>query len=144
MRVILALIAFTMLFGCIDGGKKPSYLYVVKNETDHLLQIELFESGAIQKTFSSLGKGNIIEAKKLFGSGEDHTAWGALGCDSVVITFDNKKRQIYTYGIRRSYQFGSTPENSARNILDNISYAKNGTIYTFSFIEADYEKAIEF
>jgi hypothetical protein len=65
----------------------------------------------------------------------------AFDSDSVVITFDNEKRQIYYLSII-TFGFESVPKNQDRNIFDESTYLiENIELYRFIFTEEDYENA---
>lgn len=63
----------------------------------------------------------------------------ALGADSIIVTYDNEKRQIYTRIVQANYQ---NVNPKLRNILEDDSYSIVGEDdYIFTFTEEDYENA---
>lgn|SRR5690606_1601808 len=145
MKFTLFLIV-TILFiqSCDMHDKRIKRKYIIENSTSREIKIDLYASNIFQKTTTKSGKGVIIE-----GSADDGgmnkriDPFIAFDADSIVITFDNKKRQIYYYSVTE-YKLKGLPDNKMRNVFNESAYTiESEDLYRYIFIEEDYENAEE-
>src|SRR5699024_7679526 len=104
------------------------------------LKIDCYAYGIYRDTGFIRGTGIIMEGITNDG-GLDKTLNPTFfgGSDSLIVTFDNKKRQIYYL----DDDYKSIPKTS-KNILSNEVYTiESEELYRFIFTEEDYENAEE-
>lgn len=112
--------------------------YRLENGTFHEIKMEFYRYGIFQQTRHIIGDGVIFEGYSDNDTGSHLSAGGALGADSIIVVFDNEKKQIYHGDI-----LTATPPTN-RNILSEDAYEViNNELYRFTFTEADYEIAEE-
>ncbi|GAA0892882.1 hypothetical protein GCM10009122_25610 [Fulvivirga kasyanovii] len=114
--------------------------YRLENGTSSEIKIEFYRYGIFKHTQHIIGEGLIFEGSMDNDGGAHLSAGGALGADSIIVVFDNQKKQIYYHG---DIVVTATPPTD-RNVLLNEAYEIiNDELYRFTFTEADYENAEE-
>ena len=112
--------------------------YRIENGTSHEIKMELYSYDIFYETRHIIGEGLIFEGSVDNGTGSHLSAGGALGADSIIVVFDNEKKQTYHGDI-----LTATPPTN-RNILSEDAYEViSNELYRFTFTEADYENAEE-
>ncbi|WP_299759147.1 hypothetical protein [uncultured Pontibacter sp.] len=142
IRFILFASASAMLSAttsCDRNNDRINRKYVLENGTEHEIKVEFYRFGRQQKTASITGAGLIAEGVSSNDAGKTISAQAAFATDSVIVTFDDEKQQVYT-NIVSSLRKNISPE--FRNILVDSSYEReSNSLYRFIFIEEDYDKA---
>ena len=120
-----------LLTGC-DGWRKKNFRkYTLENGTQHELKINFYINSVFVKTNSIIGKGTVSEGISNDGVGRAMSPYDAFTADSIVVIFDDIKRQIYTVKVVKN-----------RNILVDLSYqVESDKLYRFTFTEEDYTTA---
>ncbi len=140
MKASIYIISLVLFCGCELGNKVKSRRYILENGTNREIKIDCYAYGIYQDTGFIRGTGVIIESitdDGGFGKALNPTFYG--GSDSIIVTFDNKKRQLYY--LDDGYK--AIP-NTSNNILNNDAYIiENDELYRFTFTEEDYENAEE-
>jgi hypothetical protein len=98
--------------------------------------MDLYNHGGLI-SFSIAGPGVLYET---LTSNDAGSRLSAPHADSIVITFDDTKRQAYYY-FKKEGQKKSKPVVD-KHIMDDQSYVpESNERYVFTFTEEDYEKA---
>jgi len=127
---ILGILAILFLF--VQCHENTDRTYVLENKTSYDIKVESFENKKLAESY--LLKPNAVFSYYYTSYGSAQ-AYKALAGDSIIVTFDNKKRLIFTN------QF--VP--ATRNIMNNVSYvAESNVLYMFTFTEEDYNNAVSF
>ncbi|GAA0892880.1 hypothetical protein GCM10009122_25590 [Fulvivirga kasyanovii] len=142
-KIILMLSVFAFLCqGCTDRFDRINRKYVLYNGTEHEVKVDIYERGKFRSTSSIKGKGVIDEATSSNDAGKSPSVSQAFGMDSVVVTYNNKKRQIYYYS-DSTYMSETIPETRHDLLAESVYEVINNELYRFTFTEADYENAEE-
>ncbi len=121
-----------------DQIDKITRTYRLENGTEREIRMELYAFGLFLETHHIIGEGLIFEGTTDNDAGKNLSAGGALGADSIVVTFNNEKRQFYYGDILTSTPF------TDRNILSDESYeVLSNELYRFVFTEEGYENAAD-
>ena len=128
----------SLFFGnCECGRKVTNRKYVIENNTNHKIKIDFYQYNRFKLFKEKIGKGVIHEGMSNDGTGKMIAAFFAFRTDSLVIVFNDNKRQIYYM----DPIFKSLPV-SKRNILNDSSYThESNKLYRYSFTEEDYNNA---
>jgi hypothetical protein len=132
------IISFLLLSSCglnLDIEKRN---YKLINNSGKELRIEFYSSNSF-KYSKIVNNEGILEARAREPSNVGIIPSSAFIADSIIVSYENEKRQIYT---RISREFWQNVNPKLRNILEDDSYSidSEGT-YIFSFTEEDYENA---
>lgn len=140
-------ILISVLFFCFSCGlqhkRNIERKYVLENKTNKEITIELYIN-MVKFHSSSINQNGVLLERIVMGSrGKDPTAMWALASDSIIVTFDKKKKQIFT-NISRSYYRNITPSDKTKNILFDDAYkVESNTLYRYTFTEEDYNNAAD-
>jgi len=132
------IISFLLLSSCglnLDIEKRN---YKLINNSGKELRIEFYSSNSF-KYSKIVNNEGILEARAKEPSNVGIIPSSAFIADSIIVSYENEKRQIYT---RISREFWQNVNPKLRNILEDDSYSidSEGT-YIFTFTEEDYENA---
>jgi hypothetical protein len=129
------------MFSCTRPDK-INRIYILENGTEHSIRIDFFEYSMYRYSNTIEGKGILSTGKQSEFEGQGEiSALQAFGADSVVIIFNNSKRQIFTYERQRN-RFYSIPELTSNNILNDTTYIiENIESFRYIFTDEDYENA---
>lgn len=142
-KIILILSVFAFLCqGCTDWYERVNRKYVLYNGTHHEVKVDIYERGKLRSTSSIIGKGVIIEGTSDNDVGNNPNVSDAFGMDSVVVTYNNNKRQFYFYSDSTNTA-GTIPETEHDLLAESAYEVINNELYRFTFTEADYENAKE-
>ena len=112
--------------------------YRLENGTEREIRMEFYAYGLFSHTGHIIGEGLIYEGETDNDNGRHLSAGGTLSADSIIVTFDNEKRQLYYGDILTSSPF------TDRNILSEEPYeVLSNELYRFVFTEEDYENAAD-
>jgi hypothetical protein len=143
-KIIFILIASIFLFGCPSDSDFYTRYYSIENNSNHSLSIRFYINNVLIEHLSTTFSNN----------GERYTgqsSYGDIGIDvfsfpssaydssdSIVIDFDNLKRQIYTIDfINQTFS-----EPIERNIFRHENYEEIGNDrFLFKITEDDYNNA---
>ena len=151
MKRLALIIGITWLLHGCSADKRPLRTYRLINGTEKEVRIAFFEIGLLQTpTFKKRGSGLILERLARGAKGDLSLQYdGYYSADSIIVTFDMKKKITYTHNIeRRIYDpdrdtlisFFTYPID--RNIfLDDAYEVINNELYEFTFTEEDYSNA---
>lgn len=137
MKIYLCVLLISVL-SCDRQNDRVKRKYILENGMDKGLKIDFWLDGSYEDSAYIKGIGVVAE-----GIADDlglskplnPTFYG--GSDSIIVTYDNAKRQIYYW----NDGFKAIPPTS-RNILSNDVYTiENNELYRFTFTEEDYENA---
>lgn len=139
----LIIFACFFLYGCpSDDGTSDRY-YTIENKSDHLLVIKFHQDGNLLEylTTTLSQNGDHFTENTRFESGTDNfngPYWAYRSSDSIVIEFDNIKRQIYTLDfINRTIS-----EPIDRNIFRHENYENiTKDRFLFKITDEDYYNA---
>jgi hypothetical protein len=135
MRLLIPLVICLLLTQCDGWRKKEFRKYILENGTEHYLKMDSYQNGRFYNTVEKAGKGVFFERMLDDGVGDHISAFAALASDSVVVIFDNKKKQVYTSNTVKA-------KPASRNILVDSAYTiENKELYRFTFTEEDYRLA---
>jgi len=135
---------FLVLFfceGCDRNGDYVKRVYKVENSSGHEITVvaHSLNEGSIYWSRHILTNGVIWEGHSDNGLGREISASRALGkTDSVVVTFDNLKRQIYYFS---NYGAASSPKVFRNIFIDSTYTIESNELYRFIFTEEDYNMA---
>lgn len=132
------IISFLLLSSCglNLGIEKRKYRLI--NNSGKELRIEFYFYN-IFKYSKIVNNEGISEVRAKEPTNVGITPLLAFGADSIIVTYDNEKRQIYTRIVQANYQ---NVNPKLRNILEDDSYSIVGEDdYIFTFTEEDYENA---
>ncbi len=137
MKIIGVCMVLCLLQNC--ASEVTTRTYRLENGTSHEIKMEFYSFGIFQQTRHIIGEGLIFEGSTDNGAGSALSAGGALGADSIIVLFNNEKRQLY---YSDDFVMAIPPTN--RNILVGSDYEIiNNELYLFTFTEEDYENAEE-
>lgn len=141
MKNSIFLLLVVLLYTC-DKPEKINREYRIENGTNYSLKIDFYEYATLKRTNNIAGTGLVSSATQSeFEGRREITALNAFRADSVVITFNTNKRQIYYYD-RTDNSFKSVPSLNSRNVLNDAVYSiDNIEIYRFTLLDEDYTKA---
>jgi|GEM_PF-861128 len=132
------IISFLLLSSCglnLDIEKRN---YKLINNSGIELRIEFYSSNSF-KYSKIVNNEGILEARAKEPSNVGIIPSSAFIADSIIVSYENEKRQIYTRISRENWQ---NVNPKLRNILEDDSYSidSEGT-YIFTFTEEDYQNA---
>jgi hypothetical protein len=132
------IISFLLLSSCglnLDIEKRN---YKLINNSGKELRIEFYLSNSF-KYSKIVNNEGILEARAKEPSNVGIIPSSAFIADSIIVSYENEKRQIYTRISRENWQ---NVNPKLRNILEDDSYSidSEGT-YIFTFTEEDYQNA---
>jgi hypothetical protein len=132
------IISFLLLSSCglnLDIEKRN---YKLINNSGKELRIEFYSSNSF-KYSKIVNNEGILEARAKEPSNVGIIPSSAFIADSIIVSYENEKRQIYTRISRENWQ---NVNPKLRNILEDDSYSidSEGT-YIFTFTEEDYQNA---
>jgi hypothetical protein len=132
------IISFLLLSSCglnLDIEKRN---YKLINNSGKELRIEFYLSNSFNYSKIVNNEG-ILEARAKEPSNVGIIPSSAFIADSIIVSYENEKRQIYTRISRENWQ---NVNPKLRNILEDDSYSidSEGT-YIFTFTEEDYQNA---
>ena len=141
-RIVALLVISFMLQACGLNSPRIKRKYTLENGTNREIQIDFYTENRPVRSVFKKGEGLLKEGFADDGGQADNIdPITAFDSDSVVITFDNEKRQIYYLSII-TFGFESVPKNQNRNIFDESTYMiENIELYRYIFTEEDYENA---
>ena len=126
---------------CVREAGVEKRTYMLINNTSKDIEIELYSYGIYGGSNTIDRQGGLIEKFTKASMGKGVTAMSAFDADSIILTYENKKRQIYTNIVKEKHQ---NVNPKLRNILEDASYTiESEERYRFSFTEEDYEIAEE-
>ena len=132
------IISFLLLSSCglnLDIEKRN---YKLINNSGKELRIEFYSSNSF-KYSKIVNNEGILEARAREPSNVGIIPSSAFIADSIIVSYENEKRQIYT---RISREFWQNVNPKLRNILEDDSYSIDSEgNYIFTFTEEDYENA---
>lgn len=140
MKVLLGVVLFSFLFSCCEcGNERTKRKYVLENGTTRHIKIDFYDLGRFSGSRAKTGQGIIIEEIADDGGMGKSLSPMYLGySDSIIVYFDNDKRQIYY--LNNGLQ--SQPIVASRHILNEGAYIiKSNELYRFVFTEQDYNNA---
>ena len=140
MKYYYLYIVILGVLACDLGNEKVKIKYVLENGTNRDIKIDFYKYSFLRGSAEKKSSGLIIEGYVYdYGRGSAGIRPTYFnGCDSVVVIYDDKKRQIYYFN---KNGFQSQPQ-TVRNILEEDAYIKeNKEMYRFIFTEEDYESA---
>jgi hypothetical protein len=135
-QITYIIVACFFLNGC--GEKVDSRKYIIDNGTAYKIKIELYtQYSSVPRSFEKIGIGAVHTAV-MDDEQYEINAPSAFGTDSVVVTYNDLKRQVYWIS---ETSFESLPQVT-RNLLNDFDYSvlEKGN-YIFTFSEEDYENA---
>jgi hypothetical protein len=132
------IISFLLLSSCglnLDIEKRN---YKLINTSGKELRIEFYLSNSF-KYSKIVNNEGILEVRAKEPSNVGIIPSSAFIADSIIVSYENEKRQIYTRISRENWQ---NVNPKLRNILEDDSYSidSEGT-YIFTFTEEDYQNA---
>ena len=140
-RTILILAALAFLYqGCTHDLVNRKY--ILYNGTGHEVKVELYREGNLLTSSSSVGSGVIDERTVDDERGPLSAVNAFFGMDSVVVTYNNDKRQTYFYSDTTD-TIETIPVTEHNPLLDSGYEIINNELYRFTFTKADYENAEE-
>jgi len=132
------IISFLLLFSCVPEAGVERRNYILINNSGKELRIEFYFYN-IFKDSKIVNKEGVLEMLAKESMGRGITPLLAFDADSIIVTYDNEKRQIYTRIVQANYQ---NVNPKLRNILEDATYSIDSEgLYRFTFTEEDYEKA---
>jgi hypothetical protein len=132
------IIYFFLLFSCVPEAGVETRNYILINNSGKELRIEFYFYN-IFKNSKIVNKEGVLEMLTKESMGRGITPLLAFDADSIIVTYDNEKRQIYTEIVQANYQ---NVNPKLRNILEDDNYSIDGEgNYIFTFTEGDYENA---
>ena len=141
-RIVALLVISCMLQACGLNSPRIKRKYTLENGTGREIKMEFFVANDFIKSEIQRGEGIIFEG--LADDGGTNFRIDprvAFNADSVVIIFDNERKQTY-YLSFNPLGFESVPKNQDRNIFDESTYmVENIELYRYIFTEEDYENA---
>ena len=142
ITLILSVFAF-LCQNCTDRFDRVNRKYVLYNGTEHEVKVDIYELGKLRSVSTIIiGNGVIIEGTSSSDADNDPSVSEAFGMDSVVVTYNNKKRQIYYYS-DSIYSLETIPETKHDLLSESAYEVINNELHRFTFTEADYENAEE-
>lgn len=143
-NINIIIIILSLFFGnCECGRKRVERKYVIENNTNHKIKINVYQYNRFNYSKEKMGKGIIHEGMSNDGTGKMIAAYKALQADSMIIYFDDDKKIIYFQA--NSFPIFRGVPNNKRNILNDSSYIReSNTLYTYTFSEEDYNNAVNF
>ncbi|QDH78082.1 hypothetical protein FKX85_03135 [Echinicola soli] len=139
---ILEIISVWLLSSCIgtDRLERVNRDYELKNGTSHNMKVDFYQMGHHTGTVIISGTGLIRKGMSSNDGGNYISGAEALSMDSVGVTYNDTRRQIYYYSYK-DHELLSLPE-STRNILDDrVFEVVSNILYRFTFTEEDYQNA---
>jgi hypothetical protein len=138
-------IFLVVLFNCgTDQIDRINRHYILENKTNHVLEMDLYLSywpkGSEPSKYYVNGPGILRDGLSDNDAGHVISAFSALGADSVIVTYDGIKRQIY-YASHFDGQLHSIPEVQKHLFVEESYEIESETLYRFTFTEEDYELA---
>lgn len=132
------IISFLLLSSCGLNLDIERRNYKLINNSGKEFRIE-FYSNNMFKDSKIVNNEGILEVRAKEDTSSGITPKSAFNADSIIVTYENQKRQIYTRIVQANYQ---NVNPKLRNILEDASYSIDGEgNYIFIFIEEDYENA---
>ncbi len=127
---VLSFIPILFLFTHCDQHERVTRTYVLENATGYVLKFDSYIDGKVRESYS-LETGAVRGFKYEDSIGKAAQPYKVLESDSIIVFFDNKKRQVYN-------QLAPTD----RNIFDDAAYrVESKEVYRFTFTEEDYRNA---
>ena len=138
-------IFLVVLFNCgTDQIDRINRHYILENNTNHVLEMDLYRhawpEGTEPYKFTVNGPGILHDGLSDNDAGHMISAYDALGADSVIVTYDGIKRQIY-YVSHLDGLLHSIPEVQKHLFVEESYEIESETLYRFTFTEEDYELA---
>jgi hypothetical protein len=132
------IISFLLLSSCGLNLDIEKSNYKLINNSGKELRIEFYLSNSF-KYSKIVNNEGILEARAKEPSNVGIIPSSAFIADSIIVSYENEKRQIYTRISRENWQ---NVNPKLRNILEDDSYSidSEGT-YIFTFTEEDYQNA---
>lgn len=136
-KIIYLFVVIFILQNC--GEKVERRQYVLDNKTNHTITIHFYSHNRMLHSVTKSGVGNIYS---VFMDDEKHgiNAPSAFSADSLVIIYDDKKRQTYWIS---STAYETSPLSTRSPLNDSDYVIENKVLYRFDFTEEDYENAEE-
>jgi hypothetical protein len=131
-------ISFLLLSSCGLNADIERRNYKLINNSGKELRIEFYFYN-IFKESKIVNNEGILEVRAKEPMHVGITPLSAFDADSIIVTYENEKRQIYTGIVRENWQ---NVNPKLRNILEDDSYSIDSEgNYIFTFTEEDYENA---
>lgn len=140
MRPAALLILLLLLQSCEKSNISRSYLHNIEwtNETDHTIVEEKYHADTLVGRFT-YGPGETVMSHISYTGKSKKSFRELLYADSVIVTFDSTRRQVYYIG--QDNHLMSLPHTS-RNYFSKDSYEEiKENYFEFSFTEKDYIQA---
>lgn len=141
MRILAAFLFTVCLQCCIgtDQFERINRRYVLINKTERFVELELFQFGVRYYTFLE-GSGIIYDGLSSNDAGATISAYAGIRADSIVVTFDSTRQQIYYYDQIEGH-LKSKPEVNRHPLDDSYYVQESNERYVFPFTEDDYNRA---
>ena len=138
---ILVIISFFLL-GCPTDDNRSDRYYTIENQSNYPLIMKFYRDGNIIDYMTTLSEnGDSFTRTLRYSNDEDNFTlpyFAYRSADSIVIDFDDVKRQIYTLDFINK----TISEPVDRNIYSHENYENLGKDrYLFKITEEDYNNA---
>lgn len=132
--IIISFISLT-LTSCDRSDKLITRQYQLYNSTSHSVRIDFYHSNVFQTSNQISGSGLIYQADVDDGAGSSLSPENAYWSDSIVVTFDDVKQQIYYFD---KYELKAIPDTERNILIDSVYMVVNSGLYQYFFTEEDY------